>query len=223
MRTSLIAVVALILLADASRLAADDSPVPIHLGASTFAVPPDWLELEGADFAQGRAVTTVFLTPPPDAFDGTNGVVTDGIDDITILLHEDTGNERLVFIEFPLASAAEKFGPATQEGAAVAFDGIAFATLRGGPTASAGKSANQFLVLVGSIALPGYDTIVVSTRIEHADTAMPLRRYTISALFEAQGANFLTMISLETSRPLRAADLGLVDAVAGVVRAAAPE
>ena len=221
-RSGLVFATILILFGYTSTLRADEPLVPIHLGETIFAVPPVWLQMEAAALANGLDVDTVSLTPPPQAFDGEHGVSADGIDWITVLLHVDSGNERRTFIEDPLSHAAEKFGPVQPEEAAVAFDDILFDTLRGGPTLNAGKSVTNPVIFIGSVTLPEFDTAVVSARIDPTASADPARRYTISALFDAQGNTFVMMVSLATTRPLRTTDLGLVSAIADVIEQGEP-
>lgn len=223
-RTLLLAITTATFLTHADSLLAEEDLVAVHLGPATFAVPPGWLELEDDDIEHG-VVATVILTPPPVFFDGTNGVSTDGIADIVILLRHkaiDAG-PGVSSIDLSLDVAAGKYGVARPEDAAIAFDGIGFDTLRGGPTANAGKSATQPLILIGSVESPRYGTMLVSTRMEQPYSNAPQRRYIISADIDAYDAQFDVIIQLEASRMLRAADLGIVDTMVGVLTEGAPD
>jgi hypothetical protein len=218
MRTLLAVVAATTFFAHAAPLAADESPVSIPIGPVFFYAPEEWILL--------RTFTnsSTLLHPPPTAFQGIDGVSADGINGMGIFLaYAETGLEYERHIEAPLTKAAALFGAATPEDAAVAFEDIAFDALYGGLTANAGKSVARFLTLVGSVERAGYGTVLVSSSIEHADAPTSDRQFTIVALFEKQGAPFLLRIMLGTSRPLRPADLGLIDAVISVITDDSPD
>ena len=221
MRTLPAFVVSIFLLAYTTPLAADEPRIEIHLGQTIFPVPSSWLQTAGDAGTSNITVGSVFLKPPPESLDGKHGVSAKGIDRIVVLLLVDSGHERQLSIEIPLRNA-EQYEVAQPDDAAVAFDGIPFDTLRGGPTLNAGKSVTTPLVLVGSVTLPERGMTVVSARIDPTVAADPERLYRISALFDAQGGSFVMMISLTTSRPLRASDLGLVAAVVDIVNLGAP-
>lgn len=216
--------VALISFAYTAPVAADE-PVTIQLGPATLNVPDTWLELEGDDFAEDTPANVVFLTPPPTAFEGMDGISTEGIEDIVILLRHRAFDGALSLDSIPLTLhlAEERYGVARTEDAALAFDDIEFDILRGGPTTNAGKSKTQPLILIGSVESPVYGTMLVSTRIEQPYTDAPQRRYLISAVIEARDAKFDAIIQLESSRRLQATDLGLVDVVARMLLEGVPE
>ena len=215
MTTHLILGVSIFLFAHATSLTADES-TSFQLGSVVISLPGEWTEGGHID---GQNAQHVMLEPPVFVLDGAEGISTSEIDYVSILLHDATGNVRGTVIEFPLAHAAETLAIARPEDAAIAFDGIAFDTLRGGPSAAAGKSISWPLILVGSVTVTGYGSVVIKARIDRSDGVGSPRAYTISAMFEAKGHPFAMMIGLILFRPLRSSDLALVDFVADTIAA----
>ncbi|MEX2202115.1 MAG: hypothetical protein WD711_12015, partial [Dongiaceae bacterium] len=155
-------------------LTADDSLVDIELGPATFAVPQDWIDPGWRDASQAGAADTIYadtilLAPPLAALAAASDGAFDpeSVASVAILLRDDPDLEwRAHYVDGRIAAAEERFGIATADDAAIAFDDLPFDRLYGGAFASAGKSASRALHFGGSIPTSAHDTVAVAARID---------------------------------------------------------
>ncbi|MEX0809852.1 MAG: hypothetical protein WD044_14090 [Dongiaceae bacterium] len=209
MRRPAALVVALLAAALSLPVVADDTAyVDVRLGAISFVVPEDWIDPGYREAAQAGAVDTILLVPPADSMDeASDGAFKpDGVASIAILLRDDPDlHWRALYVDGRIASVEERFGIATAEDVARAFDELPFDRLFGGTFASSGKSASRALHFVGSIPTSAHDTVAVAARIDGST-----RLYSISLTVRVNEKPLAAVITLRTSRPLNAGDFALI-------------
>ena len=195
--------------------ATDRMLVPVRLGSSLLALPEAWIDPGYRAVATGEAIDTLLLTPPIDAFLDGSAAGSDGsaYEAIAILLRSDPdGYWRDLYIGERIARAGTRFGIATPEDAARAFDQIPLPAFHGGIFAASGKSANRALYVVGALETVTYGTVALTARIDDAE-----RVYSISAAIASRGETLAMVITLRTTRLLRPNDLALIDVAVDTV------
>lgn len=216
MRRPTALVLALLTAVSPSPVIADDSArVDVRLGATTFAVPEEWIDPGYREAALSGTLDTILLIPPVDLMDeASDGAFKpDGVASIAILLRDDPDlSWRALYVDGRIESAQKRFGIATTNDAARAFDALPFDRLFGGAFSSSGKSASSALHFVGSIPTSAHDTVAVAARIDAG-----VRLYSISLTIRADEKPAAAVITLRTTRPLYAGDFALIGVAISVL------
>lgn len=208
MGSRFIVVAAILLVAHASPLAADEPSVPVRVGPAVISAPESWFTLAGFQQLSGPVLD---LTPPLSQVDGYVGIDTEGVLKVDIQIRYDHfGIEDDWNVTGALENTKESLGIARPEDAAAAFEAMPFDALYGGVTTNFGKSGITALYLLGSVPMEEYGTVAVGAVIPQAADALE-RYYTIAFPFDLGGEPFVARITLKATRRFDPSDLGWVD------------